>query len=91
MSSQTQNGQTNQKDSPLKGMRIEGRYDSNNVFKVDTIIGSNVNSALRTTLTSTLENVQEQIKFPDYPLKLGDRFNQTLPMTIPVAGITIFR
>ncbi|NVJ48145.1 MAG: hypothetical protein HWE07_13500 [Cytophagia bacterium] len=86
-STQTQNGQSTQKDSPLDGMRIEGKYDSNNIFKVDTIIGNNVNEALRNTLTSTLENVQEQIKFPDYPLKPGSTFNQTLPMTIPVAGV----
>ncbi|PWL28664.1 MAG: hypothetical protein DCO95_15040 [Roseivirga sp. XM-24bin3] len=84
---QTQNGQTTQKDSPLDRMRIEGKYDSNNKFKVDTIIGENVNPALRSTLTSTLENIQEQIKFPDYPLKPGDTFSQTLPMTIPVAGV----
>jgi len=84
---QTQNGQSTQQKSPLEGMRIEGKYDSNNKFKVDTIIGENINEALRTTLTSTLENVQEQIKFPDYPLKQGDTFNQTLPMTIPVAGV----
>lgn len=87
VSTQTQNGQLTQKDSPLDGMRIEGKYDSNNMFKVDTIIGNNVNDALRNTLTSTLESVQEQIKFPDYPLKPGDTFNQTLPMTIPVAGV----
>ncbi len=68
-------------------MRIEGKYDSKNKFKVDTIIGNNVSPTLRTTLTSTLESVQEQIKFPDYPLKSGDTFNQTLPMTIPVAGV----
>lgn len=86
-STQAQNGQSTQKDSPLNGMRIEGKYDSNNMFKVDTIIGNGVNSALRTTLTSTLENVQEQIDFPDYPLKPGDTFNQTMPMTIPVAGV----
>uniref|UniRef100_UPI0040486F12 hypothetical protein n=1 Tax=Roseivirga sp. TaxID=1964215 RepID=UPI0040486F12 len=87
ISTQTQNGQLTQKDSPLDGMRIEGKYDSKNKFKVDTIIGNNVSPTLRTTLTSTLESVQEQIKFPDYPLKSGDTFNQTLPMTIPVAGV----
>lgn len=87
VSTQTQNGQLTQKVSPLDGVRIEGKYDSNNMFKVDTIIGNNVNDALRNTLTSTLESIQEQIKFPDYPLKPGDTFNQTLPMTIPVAGV----
>lgn len=87
VSKQTQNGQSTQKDSPLDGMRIEGKYHSNNMFKVDTIIGKDVNDALKNTLTSTLESVQEQIKFPDYPLKPGDTFNQTLPMTIPVAGV----
>lgn len=84
---QIQNEEKTMRPSPLEGIRIVGSYDSNNKFKVDTIIGKNINESFRLTLTSTLENVQEQIKFPEKPLKVGDKFQQTLPMTIPVGGV----
>lgn len=85
---QVQNGEKTEKVSPIAGMEIEGFYNSLNKFKIDTIISDKVDDATRQTLTYTLENIQNQINFPDYPLKVGDSFEQEIPMNIPVAGIS---
>lgn len=86
-SSQIQNGERTEKDSPISGLIIEGTYNSQNKFKIDTLISEKVDDNTRNTLTYTLENVQDKITFPDYPMKVGDSFEQELPMNIPVADI----
>lgn len=85
---QIQNGEQTVKDSPIAGMQIEGICNSRSKFKIDTIISNKIDDVTRQTLTYTLENVQGQINFPDYPLKVGDSFNEVTPMSIPVAGIS---
>lgn len=85
---QVQNGKQTEKESPIAGMEIEGFYNSLNKFKIDTIISDKIDYATRQTLTYTLESVQNQINFPDYPLSVGDSFEQEIPMNIPVAGIS---
>ena len=85
---QVQNGERTEKESPIAGMQIEGFYNSLNKFKIDTIISDKIDDATRQALTYTIENVQNQINFPDYPLKIGDSFEQEIPMNIPVAGIS---
>ncbi|HYF66619.1 MAG TPA: hypothetical protein VD884_00725 [Ohtaekwangia sp.] len=87
-SSQLQNGQGTEKDSPISGLIIEGTYNSQNKFKIDTLISDKVDNNTKNTLIYTLENVQDKIAFPDYPMKVGDSFEQELPMNIPVAGIS---
>ena len=85
---QVQNGERTEKESPITGMQIEGFYNSLNKFKIDTIISDKIDDATRQTLVYTLENVQNQINFPDYPMKVGDSFEQETPMNIPVAGMS---
>jgi len=86
VSTQVSNGEESKLESPISGIRIEGYYDPQ-IFRVDTIIGDKIDENTRYTLRSTLENVQEQITFPEKPLKVGDSFTQRLPMSIPVAGL----
>ena len=86
--SQVQNGERTEKDSPISGLIIEGTYNSQNKFKIDTLISDKVDENTRNTLIYTLENVQDKIAFPDYPMTVGDSFEQELPMNIPVAGIS---
>jgi len=85
---QVQNGERTEKESPISGMLIEGTYNTLNKFKIDTIISAKIDDSLRRTLIHTLENIQEQISFPDYPMRVGDTFEQELPMNIPVSGIS---
>jgi hypothetical protein len=85
---QVQNGKKTKSESPISGMLIEGIYDSENKFKVNTLVSNKVDETVKKTLKYTLENAQENINFPDRPLKVGDSFEQEIPMTIPVAGIS---
>ena len=90
-SSQVQNGERTEQDSPISGLIIEGTYNSQNKFKIDTLISDKVDDNTKNTLIYTLENVQDKIAFPNYPMKVGDSFEQELPMSIPVAGISNIR
>ncbi|MEQ8477775.1 hypothetical protein [Fulvivirga sp.] len=85
---QVQNGKKTKSESPISGMLIEGIYDSENKFKVNNLVSNKVDETVKKTLRYTLENAQENINFPDRPLKIGDSFEQEIPMTIPVAGIS---
>lgn len=81
------NGQATTEEKPYSGMKILGKYDSENKFKVDTIIGENVSQQMRKVLITTLESVQQTIKFPERPMKVGDKFNSEIPMSIPMEGM----
>lgn len=80
-------GKTTAEEKPYSGMKILGKYDIENKFKVDTIIGDKVSQQMRNVLKTTLESVQQAIKFPEKPMKIGDAFNSEIPMTIPMEGM----
>ena len=42
---------------------------------------------MRKVLITTLESVQQTIKFPERPMKVGDKFNSEIPMSIPMEGM----
>jgi len=81
------NGEPIDKPNPLDDMQIIGHYDAQNIFKIDSVIGSNVTDQLRSTITQTMENVQKQIDFPKEELKIGDTFDNEIPMSIPMQGL----
>jgi hypothetical protein len=87
ISKTTISGKTTTEEKPYSGMKILGKYDSENKFKVDTIIGDKVSQQMRNILNTTLESVQQTIKFPEKTMKVGDKFNSEIPMTIPMEGM----
>ncbi|MBC5775081.1 hypothetical protein H8S95_13470 [Pontibacter sp. KCTC 32443] len=82
------NGKTTEEESPISGLIVKGNYKADNQFVIDTLISEKLNESLRYTLKATLESMQNQIRFPDKPMKIGDEFTQALPMTIPIAGMS---
>ena len=72
--------------SPLVGLNIFGHYDESGKMHMDSIPGKNVNDTLRSMIFNMVKSFQDKIKFPDYPLKVGDTFSQELPMTLPIEG-----
>lgn len=74
----------------FEGMKIKGKYTDNQVFEIDTITGENVTEQIKMALKSTMENIQKQIDFPEEPIKIGDSFNNEIPMTIPMQGMSPF-
>lgn len=84
-SSQTQNDKTKE-DTSMTGLIIEGFYENGTKLRIDTMISDTMNEATKSVIKSTLENVQQQISFPENPMKVGDTFDQKLPMQIPIGG-----
>ncbi len=74
-------------NSPLTGLVIEGAFLDQKKLRIDTIISENANDALRGALRSTVETMLQQVKFPSTPMKVGDTFDQSIPMSIPVPGM----
>jgi hypothetical protein len=81
------NGAETESGSPISGLIIKGVYNSENKFKIDTFISEKIDANLKNTLKASIENAQDQINFPDKPMKIGDDFNQKMPMSIPIAGL----
>lgn len=81
------NGEENKSSSPISGLIIKGQYNENNNFKIDTMISETLDQNLKNTLRTSLEGIQSHIKFPDKPMKVGESFDQNIPMNIPIAGV----
>lgn len=73
--------------SPINGMIAFGRVLPTSKLKIDSLAGPNVSDQLKITLTQTLEGMLDQMTFPDDPIKVGDSFEQKIPMSIPVADL----
>ncbi len=88
ISSQSEiNGQVIEQPNPIEGMQILGYYNDENVFEIDSIIGTDITEQLRTTIAKTMENIQKQIDFPKTEIHVGDTFNNEIPMSIPMQGM----
>jgi hypothetical protein len=82
------NGIENKTLSPISGLKIKGVYGSDNKFRIDTMISETVDENLKMSLKASIEGLQSQIKFPDTPMKIGESFDQEMPMSIPIAGLS---
>jgi len=87
ISSTTVNGETTIDEKPFSYMKILGKYDKENKFLIDTIIGDKLTQELRNILSSTLESVQLKINFPEKPMIIGETFKSEIPMSIPMEGM----
>ena len=85
--SQKLNDKESKVDNSMSGLIIEGFYENGNRLKIDKMISDTMDEETKRIIKSTLEQVQEKIKFPEDPMKLGDTFKQELPMQIPIAGL----
>lgn len=87
MANQIVNGKETKEEKSMSGLVIEGFYTQENKLRIDTMISDRMDENTKRIIKSTLENVQQQIKFPEKPMQVGDSFDQELPMQIPVAGL----
>ncbi|RYM34649.1 hypothetical protein ERX46_04545 [Brumimicrobium glaciale] len=87
ISTNTINGETKTEKLPLSGSKITGKYDKDFMFHVDSIHGENISVETKRNLITTIESVQQSIKFPEQPMKVGDTFKSEVPMSIPIDGM----
>ena len=81
-------GNTINNENPYEGMRILGKYDNDQKFILDSIVGGNVTEELKKTMTTMSELMQKVIKFPEKPMKVGETFRSEAPLSLPFPGTT---
>ena len=84
---QTVNGQPMSQKSPVSGMVVLGNYDASGNFTLESVKGDNVTEELKTLLNTMLESGLKQINFPKKALAIGDTFDDTTPLKIPLAQL----
>ncbi|NLR80372.1 hypothetical protein [Chitinophaga eiseniae] len=81
---QSVNGQENtQNANPFANAVIEGTTMGDGKIAIDTIKGV-TDEALKAALRQMVNGIQASIKFPENELKIGDSFDQELPMNLPI-------
>ncbi|MBW8683577.1 hypothetical protein [Chitinophaga rhizophila] len=75
--------ETIQDTNPFADAVIEGSATADGKISVDTIKGS-IDEALKTSLRQLVNTVQGNVKFPGSEMKVGDSFEQEVPMNLPI-------
>jgi len=65
---------------------IYGHVNAAGTLKSDSISGAKIKDTSSKTASQLINSIQNKIKFPDHPLKVGDTFTQDLPMNIPIGS-----
>jgi len=83
---QERNGKRTELESTksLVGMQSFGKFSKENKTKIDSVKGDNLSTELKQQLPDFLNSMFSNIQYPDYPLGIGDKFIQELPLAIPV-------
>ncbi|MGW9687267.1 hypothetical protein [Flagellimonas sp. 2504JD1-5] len=71
----------------FENTKIFGKYSSGNKLQVDSISGNNALPNIKEILATAIEQVQLQILFPEHPIKIGDTFDNEIPMNVPIANM----
>ena len=81
------NGQRQSMALPITDAIIKANYTADNHIVMDTIMGQSLNPQFKQMMGTMLEQMAQQIDFPENPIKVGDAFTTEKPMTIPAPGM----
>lgn len=81
------NDKKENKDNHVLGTKIYGNYFDKNKIKVDSLFNDNLNDEMKKMLVKSIENISVKINYPEKPLKIGDSFQQNMPMDYPVPNV----
>lgn len=84
---QNMNGTETTEPDTLEGSYIYGYYKNRKNTIIDSIQSEKINAETKEFLKSAIENATEGISYPENPLKIGDTFEQNLPMDFPFADL----
>lgn len=87
-SKMTVQGKTINNENPYQGIKILGKYDNDQQFILDSIVGGKLTEELKKTMTTMSESIQKVIKFPEKPMKVGETFRSETPLSLPIPGTT---
>lgn len=71
------------------GTLIYGHGSNNNLPILDSIVGPGLEDDFRKSFLKTMQSTFSQLSFPERRVKIGDSFSSEMPLSIPIAGITI--
>jgi hypothetical protein len=83
---QTMNGQAMPGAQQLSGMKMTGWGDKSGKVRYDSIESASMNEETKKLTIDIIEKMQNQVLFPEKPMKVGEEFTQEIPMSIPIAG-----
>ncbi len=63
---------------------IQGLYNEEKKAEITEIHSNSVTSHQKEALKKIVTDIQNSVKFPDHPLSVGDKFEQSAPISIPV-------
>ena len=72
-------------DDSLMKAKMIGMY-RNGVFTLDKEASSNLTPELEESLSSAMKEMQDKVQFPKSALAVGDTFENSYPMDLPVPG-----
>ncbi|WP_146106293.1 hypothetical protein [Aureicoccus marinus] len=72
-------------DDALMKAKMVGMYRSG-AFTLDKAASSNLTPELEESLGSAMKDLQDKVQFPKSALAVGDRFENSYPMDLPVPG-----
>jgi len=81
------NGREAPSQGYLSGLKSFGKVSEAGQITVDSLSSSTMNELEKKYVIQTMQKVFESVKFPEKPISVGDDFSQSLPLTIPFAGL----
>ncbi|MEO6497750.1 MAG: hypothetical protein ABIN95_02000 [Mucilaginibacter sp.] len=73
----------------IVGQKIYGKISREGTMKLDSMSGRAMDDNMKKGMMDMISNLQNQIKFPDKPLTVGESFNQDVPMKMPIGGTSM--
>jgi hypothetical protein len=64
---------------------IYGHAGKDGRLKADSVSGNGMKDTSEKKVTQMMNSIQNKIKFPEKPLRVGDTFTQEMPISIPMA------
>ncbi|HZY37983.1 MAG TPA: hypothetical protein VFE53_15100 [Mucilaginibacter sp.] len=68
------------------GVSVYGHIGADGTIKADSIGGAKAGDTSQEKVAKLMNTIQKHIQFPDHPMKIGETFTQTMPMSIPMGG-----
>lgn len=75
----------------LKQIKVNAVYHPENKLEVKEIIGENVSETMKTSIKETMSKMINKFNFPDTTMRIGDSFQQEVPVEIPMANFGSMR
>ena len=81
------NGQQTKETSPFSGMVVNGIYDADHNFSIETTENFQLDEYLKEEIKKSMDDIQLILNFPTEGMEVGDQFVESKPMSLPLVGL----